>query len=179
MSNNIQSNKNIKIVAGIIIGIVLILLLLWVMRDRDEVTSSTNTSGYVVQSGSEPWTSQEELEAMLQAEVDKSIIAFNLQSTVKVDGRELDLVFANPEENAYDIDLQIVMDNHVIVQTEKVSPNQYIKGVTLTEDLSEGSYVVTGNVTGYDRQTGDEVPLRHQSAAEEKGELEGKVKGCC
>ncbi len=28
-------------------------------------------------------------------------------------------------------------------------------------------------------ETGDEVPPRHWSAAEEKGELEGKVKGCC
>lgn len=29
------------------------------------------------------------------------------------------------------------------------------------------------------RETGDEVPLRHQSKAEEKRGLEGKVKDCC
>ncbi len=51
------------------------------------------------------------------------------------------------------------MDNKVIVQTEKLAPNQYIQGVTLTEDIASGSYVVTGNVTGYDRTTGEEIGM--------------------
>ena len=40
-------------------------------------------------------------------------------------------MFANPRYSAHNLDLEVRVDNKVIIRTEKIAPNQYIKDIEL------------------------------------------------
>jgi len=48
-------------------------------------------------------------------------------------------------------------DGKEIIRTAKIAPNQYIEEVDLKEALPKGSYTGEALVTGYNRETGEEV----------------------
>ena len=64
---------------------------------------------------------------------------------------------ANPRYNAYDIDYVITVDGKEIIRTAKIAPNQYIEEVELKEALPKGTHTGEALVTGYNRETGEEV----------------------
>ena len=64
---------------------------------------------------------------------------------------------ANPRYNAYDIDYVVTVNGKEIIRTAKIAPNQYIEEVELREALPKGTYTGEALVTGYKRETGEEV----------------------
>ena len=114
-------------------------------------------SGYVLADGAEPGLSEDEIRALLQKQVDDSTISFSISSDPVFKGKKAFIVMANPRYNAYDIDYVITVDGKEIIRTAKIAPNQYIEEVELKEALPKGTHVGEALVTGYNRETGEEV----------------------
>lgn len=114
-------------------------------------------SGYVLADGAEPGLSEEEIKALLQKQVDDSTISFSISSDPVFKGKKAFIVMANPRYNAYDIDYVITVNGKEIIRTAKIAPNQYIEEVELKEALPKGTHVGEALVTGYNRETGEEV----------------------
>lgn len=114
-------------------------------------------SGYVLADGAEPGLSEEEIKALLQKQVDDSTISFSISSDPVFKGKKAFIVMANPRYNAYDIDYVITVDGKEIIRTAKIAPNQYIEEVELKEALPKGTHTGEALVTGYNRETGEEV----------------------
>ena len=129
-------------------------------KNKSKSSSSENgsaISGYVLADGAEPGLSEEEIRALLQKQVDDSTISFSISSDPVFKGKKAFIVMANPRYNAYDIDYVITVDGKEIIRTAKIAPNQYIEEVDLKEALPKGSYTGEALVTGYNRETGEEV----------------------
>ena len=101
--------------------------------------------------------SEEEIRALLQKQVDESSISFSISSDPIFKGKKAFIVMANPRYNAYDIDYVITIDGKEIIRTAKIAPNQYIEEVELKEALPKGTYTGEALVTGYNKETGEEV----------------------
>ena len=101
--------------------------------------------------------SEEEIKALLQKQVDDSSISFSISSDPVFKGKKAFIVMANPRYNAYDIDYVITIDGKEIIRTAKIAPNQYIEEVELKEALPKGTYTGEALVTGYNKETGEEV----------------------
>ena len=114
-------------------------------------------SGYVLADGAEPGLSEDEIKALLQKQVDDSTISFSISSDPVFKGKKAFIVMANPRYNAYDIDYVITVDGKEIIRTAKIAPNQYIEEVELKEALPKGTHTGEAIVTGYNRETGEEV----------------------
>lgn len=119
--------------------------------------NGASVSGYVLADGAEPGLSEEEIRALLQKQVDDSTISFSISSDPVFKGKKAFIVMANPRYNAYDIDYVITVDGKEIIRTAKIAPNQYIEEVDLKEALPKGSYTGEALITGYNRETGEEV----------------------
>lgn len=129
-------------------------------KNKSKSASSENgsaVSGYVLADGAEPGLSEEEIKALLQKQVDDSTISFSISSDPVFKGKKAFIVMANPRYNAYDIDYVITVDGKEIIRTAKIAPNQYIEEVELKEALPKGTYTGEALVTGYNRETGEEV----------------------
>ena len=114
-------------------------------------------SGYILSDGAEPGLSEEEIKALLQRQVDESTISFSISSDPVFKGKKGFIVMANPRYNAYDIDYVVTIDGKEIIRTAKIAPNQYIEEVELKEALPKGTHTGEALVTGYNRETGEEV----------------------
>lgn len=160
-----MDDKNVK--KGNIKIIILILLFLFVTftgiyyiynkSKSIDSESGSSVSGYIVSEGAEPGLSDEEIRALLQKQVDESTISFSVSSDPVFKGKKAFIVMANPRYNAYDIDYVITVDGKEIIRTAKIAPNQYIEEVELKEALPKGNYVGEALITGYNRETGEEV----------------------
>lgn len=129
-------------------------------KSKSKSASSENgsaVSGYVLADGAEPGLSEEEIKALLQKQVDDSTISFSISSDPVFKGKKAFIVMANPRYNAYDIDYVITVDGKEIIRTAKIAPNQYIEEVELKEALPKGTHTGEALVTGYNRETGEEV----------------------
>lgn len=160
-----MDDKNVK--RGNIKIIILILLFLFVTftgiyyiynkSKSIDSESGSSVSGYIVSEGAEPGLSDEEIRALLQRQVDESSISFSISSDPIFKGKKAFIVMANPRYNAYDIDYVITVDGKEIIRTAKIAPNQYIEEVELKEALPKGTYTGEALVTGYNKETGEEV----------------------
>lgn len=129
-------------------------------KNKNKNVASENgsaISGYVLADGAEPGLSEEEIKALLQKQVDDSTISFSISSDPVFKGKKAFIVMANPRYNAYDIDYVITVDGKEIIRTAKIAPNQYIEEVELKEALPKGTHIGEALVTGYNRETGEEV----------------------
>ena len=129
-------------------------------KNKDKNAGSENgsaVSGYILSDGAEPGLSEDEIRALLQKQVDDSTISFSISSDPVFKGKKAFIVMANPRYNAYDIDYVITVDGKEIIRTAKIAPNQYIEEVELKEALPKGTYIGEALVTGYNRETGEEI----------------------
>lgn len=129
-------------------------------KNKSKITNAENgtaVSGYILSDGAEPGLSEEEIKALLQKQIDESTISFSISSDPVFKGKKAFIVMANPRYNAYDIDYVITVDGKEIIRTAKIAPNQYIEEVELNEALPKGTYIGEALVTGYNRETGEEV----------------------
>ena len=160
MDNEFKKNNKAKI----IIVIILILIIgsggAYYILNNNKANSDTNgssVSGYILEDGAEPGLTDEEIRELLQKQVDESTISFSISSDPVFKGKKAFIVMANPRYNAYDIDYVITVDGKEIIRTAKISPNQYIEEVELNEALPKGNYTGEALVTGYNKETGEEV----------------------
>ena len=129
---------------------------LYLKNEYNKDFDGTSISGYVLGKGIAPDLTPEEIKALLQKEVDASKIAFSIYSEAIFNGKVGTIMFANPKYNAYDIDLEVKVDNKVIIRTEKIAPDQYIEKIELIgKALKKGKYNATGRIKAYDRKTGE------------------------
>ena len=157
-----MGKKNIKIIVSVLLLISVSAAGIYYVYNKNKSKSSSNEngsaiSGYVLADGAEPGLSEEEIRALLQKQVDDSSISFSISSDPVFKGKKAFIVMANPRYNAYDIDYVITVDGKEIIRTAKIAPNQYIEEVDLKEALPKGSYTGEALVTGYNRETGEEV----------------------
>ena len=127
-------------------------------KSKDKISENGSiVSGYILEEGAEPGLSDEEIRALLQKQVDESTISFSISSDPVFKGKKAFIVMANPRYNAYDIDYVITVDGKEIIRTAKIAPNQYIEEVDLKEALPKGNYIGEALITGYNKETGEEV----------------------
>lgn len=129
-------------------------------KNKSKATNAENgaaISGYILSDGAEPGLTEEEIKALLQRQVDESTISFSISSDPVFKGKKGFIVMANPRYNAYDIDYVVTIDGKEIIRTAKIAPNQYIEEVELKEALPKGTYAAEALVTGYNRETGEEI----------------------
>lgn len=161
-----MKNEKIKKVNSRIVMVLLFLVVICIggyylynKTKNGNITSEggSEISGYILSEGAEPGLSEEEIKALLQRQVDESSISFSVSSDPIFKGKKAFIVMANPRYNAYDIDYVITVDGKEIIRTDKIAPNQYIEEVELKEALPKGTYTGEALVTGYNRETGEEV----------------------
>lgn len=160
MSNKVLKKNNIKgIVAFLLLALVSAGVYYMYNKESKDKTSENGSivSGYILEDGSEPGLSEEEIRELLQRQVDESAISFSISSDPVFKGKKAFIVMANPRYNAYDIDYVITVDGKEIIRTAKIAPNQYIEEVELKEALPKGSYAGEALVTGYNKETGEKV----------------------
>lgn len=155
-------SKKIKIIISALLLVFVSAAGIYYVYNKNKSKSSSNEngsaiSGYVLADGAEPGLSEEEIRALLQKQVDDSTISFSISSDPVFKGKKAFIVMANPRYNAYDIDYVITVDGKEVIRTAKIAPNQYIEEVDLKEALPKGSYTGEALVTGYNRETGEEV----------------------
>lgn len=156
-----KENKNkIKMFTIILLSMIILAigcLVVYKKSNKTEKIEGASVSGYVVEEGAEPGLSDEEIRELLQREIDESSISFSISSDPVFKGKKAFIVMANPRYNAYDIDYVITVDEKEIIRTAKIAPNQYIEEVELKEALPKGTYTGEALVTGYNKETGEEV----------------------
>lgn len=162
MDKKVEKKNKVKIiiVALLVIAIASAGVYFVYNKSKSKSASSENgsaISGYVLADGAEPGLSEDEIRALLQKQVDDSTISFSISSDPVFKGKKAFIVMANPRYNAYDIDYVITVDGKEIIRTAKIAPNQYIEEVELKEALPKGTYTGEALVTGYNRETGEEV----------------------
>lgn len=119
--------------------------------------SGTGISGYVIGNGIEPGLTEEEIMELLKKQVDKSKIAFSINSEPVFEGKKGNIVFANPRYSAHNIDLTVTLDGKEIIKTAKISPDQYIEEISLLgKPLEKGKHNALATIKAYDKNT-DEV----------------------
>lgn len=156
---NNKSGKR-KMITFIILLLILSFGIYYILKSKAYIASDSNgssVSGYILEDGAEPGLSEEEIRALLQKQVDESTISFSISSDPVFKGKKAFIVMANPRYNAYDIDYVITVDGKEIIRTAKIAPNQYIEEVELKESLPKGSYIGEALITGYNKETGEEV----------------------
>ena len=162
MDKKVEKKNKVKIiiVALLVIAIASAGVYFVYNKSKSKSASSENgsaVSGYVLADGAEPGLSEDEIRALLQKQVDDSTISFSISSDPVFKGKKGFIVMANPRYNAYDIDYVITVDGKEIIRTAKIAPNQYIEEVELKEALPKGTHTGEALVTGYNRETGEEV----------------------
>lgn len=162
MDKKVEKKSNIKviIIALIVVAIVSAGVYFVYSNNKNKNAGSENgsaVSGYVLADGAEPGLTEDEIRALLQKQVDDSTISFSISSDPVFKGKKAFIVMANPRYNAYDIDYVITVDGKEIIRTAKIAPNQYIEEVELKEALPKGTHTGEALVTGYNRETGEEV----------------------
>ena len=162
MDKKVEKKINVKIIIIILLIITTVSAGVYFVysKNKNKNMNSENgsaISGYVLADGAEPGLSEDEIKALLQKQVDDSTISFSISSDPVFKGKKAFIVMANPRYNAYDIDYVITVDGKEIIRTAKIAPNQYIEEVELKEALPKGTYTGEALVTGYNRETGEEV----------------------
>lgn len=160
MNNQIKNRKNVKIIIIILLLAIITSAGVYYYKNKSKNSAGENgssISGYIVEDGAEPGLSDDEIRALLQKQVDDSTISFSISSDPVFKGKKAFIVMANPRYNAYDIDYVITVDGKEIIRTDKIAPNQYIEEVELKEALPKGTYTGEALVTGYNKETGEEV----------------------
>lgn len=162
MSDKSAKKVNVKVVIAILLVAVVASIGGYYIynKTKDKNSSSENgssISGYVLSDGAEPGLTEEEIKALLQKQIDDSTISFSISSDPVFKGKKAFIVMANPRYNAYDIDYVVTVDGKEIIRTAKIAPNQYIEEVELKEALPKGTHTGEALVTGYNRETGEEV----------------------
>lgn len=162
MSDKNVKKVNIKVIIAILLVAVVASSGAYYIYSKNKSKNSASEngsaiSGYILSEGAEPGLSEEEIKALLQKQVDESSISFSISSDPVFKGKKAFIVMANPRYNAYDIDYVVTVDGKEIIRTAKIAPNQYIEEVELKEALPKGTHTGEALVTGYNRETGEEV----------------------
>ena len=162
MDKKVEKKSNIKIIVAVLLVVAVASVGVYFVynKNKSKTTNAENgsaISGYILSDGAEPGLSEEEIKALLQKQVDESSISFSISSDPVFKGKKAFIVMANPRYNAYDIDYVITVDGKEIIRTAKIAPNQYIEEVELKEALPKGTHTGEALVTGYNRETGEEV----------------------
>ena len=160
MNSEIKKKHNIKVIIIILFLVIVSSVVYYLYKNKSKDTTSENgalVSGYILSEGAEPGLSEDEIRALLQKQVDESSISFSISSDPVFKGKKAFIVMANPRYNAYDIDYVITVDGKEIIRTSKIAPNQYIEEVDLKEALPKGNYIGEALITGYNKETGEEV----------------------
>lgn len=162
MDKKIEKKNKVKIIIVVLLVIAVASAGVYFVYNKNKnknagAENGSAVSGYVLADGAEPGLSEEEIKALLQKQVDDSTISFSISSDPVFKGKKAFIVMANPRYNAYDIDYVITVDGKEIIRTAKIAPNQYIEEVELKEALPKGTHTGEALVTGYNRETGEEV----------------------
>lgn len=157
MSLNRKKHNKLILIIGLIFLIVGLYFVLIKKNNTTQNIGGANVSGYIVEDGAEPGLTEDEIRELLQKQVDESSISFSISSDPIFKGKKAFIIMANPRYNAYDIDYVITVDGKEIIRTSKIAPNQYIEEVELKEALPKGSYIGEALITGYNKETGEEV----------------------
>ena len=155
-----MNKKHIKSIVIIVILLASLGGIYYVLNGKDknsQVNGGASVSGYILEDGAEPGLTDDEIRELLQRQVDESTISFSISSDPIFKGKKAFMVMANPRYNAYDIDYVITIDGKEIIRTAKIAPNQYIEEVELNEALPKGNYTGEALITGYNKETGEEV----------------------
>lgn len=162
MDKKVEKKNKVKIIIVALLAIAIASAGVYFVYNKNKnknagAENGSAVSGYVLADGAEPGLSEEEIKALLQKQVDDSTISFSISSDPVFKGKKAFIVMANPRYNAYDIDYVITVDGKEIIRTAKIAPNQYIEEVELKEALPKGTHTGEALVTGYNRETGEEV----------------------
>lgn len=162
MDKKVEKKNKVKIIIVVLLVIAVASAGVYFVYNKSKSKSASSengseVSGYVLADGAEPGLSEDEIRALLQKQVDDSTISFSISSDPVFKGKKAFIVMANPRYNAYDIDYVITVDGKEIIRTAKIAPNQYIEEVELREALPKGTHTGEALVTGYNRETGEEV----------------------
>lgn len=162
MDKKVEKKNKVKIIIVALLAIAIASAGIYFVYNKNKnknagAENGSAVSGYVLADGAEPGLSEEEIKALLQKQVDDSTISFSISSDPVFKGKKAFIVMANPRYNAYDIDYVITVDGKEIIRTAKIAPNQYIEEVELKEALPKGTHTGEALVTGYNRETGEEV----------------------
>ena len=151
--------KKTKIIASIVLLLsILVGGFLYLKKQSEYKSDLSNMSGYVLGKGVAPDLTPEEIQKLLQKKVDESKIAFSIYSEPTLEGKIGTIMFANPRYSAHNLDLEVRVDNKVIIKTEKISPDQYIKDIELIgKALKKGKHKGVASIKAYDKKTGDLV----------------------
>ena len=147
--------KKSKVIISItLLMVVLVGGFIYIKQQAKHKSDTNNLSGYVLGKGVAPDLTPEEIQALLQKKVDESKVAFSIYTEPTFKGKKGTIMFANPRYSAHNLSLEVKVDDKVIMKTEKIAPDQYIKDIELIgKALKKGKHNGTASIKAYDRNT--------------------------
>ena len=151
-----KNKKSVKIIFGIILIFLLAGSVIYISKQLSNNSTGKGISGYILADGVEPDLTPEELQELLQKEIDESKVVFSIYTEPVFEGKKGTIMFANPQNSAHNIDLNVEVNGRTVIKTGKISPNQYIEEIEMLRSLKKGEHKGSALITAYKKDT-DEV----------------------
>ena len=152
-----MKNKKIKIICGVILIFLLAGSVIYISKQLSSNSDGKGISGYILADGVEPDLTPEEIKALLQKQVDESKVVFSIYTEPVFEGTKGTIMFANPQNSAHNIDLNVEVNGKTIIKTGKISPNQYIEEIEMLKSLKKGEHKGVALITAYKQDTDEMV----------------------
>lgn len=152
-----KSKKLIISICFLVVTVMAIGAFVYYKKQKEDLGLGKGLSGYILGEGLEPGLTEEEIKALMQKQVDESKVIFSIYTEPTFNGKKGTIMFANPRNNAHNIDLSVEVGGKTVIKTEKIAPNQYIEEIELMgRALKKGKHKGNAMITAY-RQGTDEV----------------------
>ncbi len=136
-----KGHKGIWILTVLVLIALLVLTTCILMKEKG--STMAGPSGNVIQ-GARPGLSQEEKEALIREQQDKSMftLSFDSAGTVNSDGQSASLYVANLACNRLHCHFELVVGDEVLYTSPDMAPDTYMVEMKLARALSPGTYKV-------------------------------------
>ena len=151
-----KNKKSVKIICGVILIFLLAGSVIYISKQLSNNSTGKGISGYILADGVEPDLTPEEIKALLQKQVDESKVVFSIYTEPVFEGKKGTIMFANPQNSAHNIDLNVEVNGRTVIKTGKIAPNQYIEEIEMLRSLKKGEHKGAALITAYKQDT-DEV----------------------
>lgn len=155
-----KQKKRILVAAGVAVLIFLTVVICYILFYKNPSKESMKYEDNAT-TGIMPGVDQDQRRKELQDILDKSLIAFSINTTpVFLNGTsEGNLLIENPGNNAKLLKISIVIDNteEEIYSSNYIKPGSYIKSAKLSKVLEKGTYDATAYFSAYDQDTAEYI----------------------
>ena len=154
-SSNVNKIKNNKKLTSLLLLILLFLITIigyFIYKNKDKDSFQYEDNAIF---GLMPGVDRDALLAEMQANVDKSAIAFSINSRPVFLNSYINIMFENPDGNDKDLIIRIFDDatGELLYESKAIREGSYIDRIKINKSYSKGEHILSAYLTAYDVTT--------------------------